>query len=107
MAQLREESTNAQSFKDGEIYRILRQYQLLHNHAQVQKWWARFKSEDRRKDIRRLQRDELLCQGFDRLLPYIGLWDPLKTSQIERILGLRCPEVGYHQPLCPSPLTTI
>ncbi|KAB8069697.1 hypothetical protein BDV29DRAFT_198506 [Aspergillus leporis] len=96
LAQLREESTNAQSFKDGEIYRILRQYQLLHNTAQVQKWWARFKSEERRKDIRRLQRNKLLCEGFDKLLPYIGLWDPLRTSQVERILWLRCHESIYN-----------
>lgn len=53
-AQLREESSNAQNFKDGEIYRTIRQYQLLHNFAKEQKWWARFKSEDRRRDIPRL-----------------------------------------------------
>lgn len=32
-AQLREKSSNAQNFKDGEIYRTLRQYQLLYNHV--------------------------------------------------------------------------
>lgn len=95
LAQLREESSNAQNFKDGEIYRILRSYQFSQNVAQEQKWWARFKSDDRRKDFHRLQRNKLLCEGFDNLLPYIGLWDSLKAYHIERILGLRCHEVGY------------
>lgn len=70
---------------------------MVQDHAQEQKWWTRFKSEDRRKDFRRLQHNTVLCEGFDRLLPYVGLWDPLKAYHIERILGLRCPEVRHLQ----------
>lgn len=91
--QMREESSNALKLKDGEIYRTLRQYQNLGNLTQEQKWWARFDSDGRKKDIKRLQHNKLLLQGFDQLIPYIGLWEPFKTSQIERILGLKCHEV--------------
>ncbi|GLB05102.1 hypothetical protein AtubIFM57258_011133 [Aspergillus tubingensis] len=96
LAQLREESSYAQDFKDGEIYQILRRYHLLGNTAQEQKWWARFSTEDRRKQFGRLQQNRLLCEGFDNLLHYIGLWDPLKAYHIEWILGLRCHEYIFH-----------
>ncbi|RDH38292.1 hypothetical protein BDQ94DRAFT_156322 [Aspergillus welwitschiae] len=92
LTQMREESTNSRSFKDGDIYRILRQYQLMDNQSQARKWWARFGSNGRRKDINRLLKNRAVCAGFDLLLPFIGLWDPFKTSQLERILGLRYPE---------------
>ncbi|PYH80578.1 hypothetical protein BO82DRAFT_285995 [Aspergillus uvarum CBS 121591] len=96
LAQLREESSGAQAFKDGEIYTILRRYQLSNNDSQEQKWWARFQSDDRRKNFRRLQRNKFLREGFDKLLPYCGLWEPLKAYHIERILGLRCHEYIRH-----------
>ncbi|PWY96042.1 hypothetical protein BO94DRAFT_601220 [Aspergillus sclerotioniger CBS 115572] len=92
LTQMREESTNSRNFKDGDIYRILRQYQLIDNPSQARKWWARFDSNGRRKDINRLLKNRIVCAGFDLLLPFIGLWDPFRTSQLERILGLRCPE---------------
>lgn len=69
-------------------------YQLSRNHPQELKWWARLGSDGRRKDFRRLQKNQTLQAAFDKLLPYIGLWRPLKSSQIERILSLKCPEVG-------------
>jgi hypothetical protein len=93
LTQLREESTKSLEFTDGEIYRTLRLYQLSQNRAQEKKWWARLSSDGRRKDIRRLQRNELLLNGLDKLLPFVGLWKPIKTSQIERMLGLKYPEV--------------
>lgn len=99
LTQLREESSNARNFKDGEIYRIYRQYELLNDTAQARKWWAKFESDDRRKDFRRLLSNSLLREGFDRLLPYIGIWDPLKSTQVERILGMRCHEVHLGCPL--------
>lgn len=65
----------------------------MDNQSQARKWWARFGSNGRRKDINRLLKNRAVCAGFDLLLPFIGLWDPFKTSQLERILGLRYPEV--------------
>lgn len=94
LTQLQEESSKSLQLTDGEIYRTLRQHQIHHNFAQEQKWWAKFESEGRRKDIRRLQRIKLLVQAFDKLLPYIGLWEPLKCSQIERLLGFKCHDVS-------------
>lgn len=70
-------------------------YRIMQNQAQARKWWARLQSDGRRKDFRRLQNNESLREAFDRLLPYLGLWSPLKSSQIERILGLKCPEVSF------------
>ncbi|PYH98937.1 hypothetical protein BO71DRAFT_415861 [Aspergillus ellipticus CBS 707.79] len=66
LAQLREESSGAQAFKDGEIYTILRRYQLSNNESQEQKWWARFQSDDRRKNFRRLQILGLRCHEYIR-----------------------------------------
>lgn len=93
LIQLREESTKSLEFTDGEIYRTLRSYQLSQNNAQESKWWARFGSKGRREDIKRLQLNKLLVVSLDRLLPFIGLWKALKSTQIERLLGLKFPEV--------------
>lgn len=93
LAQLREESTASVSFTVGEIYRSLRSYQISQNAALEQKWWARLGSEDCRKQIRRLQLDANRRDILDKLLPYIGLWKPLRSSQITRMLGLKCPDV--------------
>jgi hypothetical protein len=68
-------------------------YQLAGNSAQENKWRARLSSEGRRQDIRRLQLNELFLNGLDKLLPFVGMWKPLKASQIERMLALKSPEV--------------
>jgi hypothetical protein len=72
---------------------MLRMYQLAGNSAQENKWRARLSSEGRRQDIRRLQLNELFLNGLDKLLPFVGMWKPLKASQIERMLALKSPEV--------------
>lgn len=95
LVQLREESKKSLEFTDGEIYRTLRLYQLSQNNAQESKWWARLGSKGRREDIRRLQLNKLLLVSLDKLLPFIGLWKPLKSTQIERLLSLKFPEVEY------------
>ena len=87
------ESSKTLEFYHGEINRTMRLYQISHNKDQGRKWWARFPSEGRRRDIRRLQQDEHILDGLDRLLPFAGIRKPLKTTQIERILVLRSPEV--------------
>lgn len=71
----------------------MRLYQISQNTGLERKWQAKLKSDGRRQDIRRLQRDGVLLSILDKLLPYVGLWKPLKTTQIERMLGLKCPEV--------------
>jgi hypothetical protein len=93
LVQLREESTKSLEFTDGEIYRTLRLYQLSQNNAQESKWWGRLASRGRREDIKRLQLNKLLLVSLDRLLPFVGLWKPLKSTQIERLLSLKFPEV--------------
>ncbi|KAL1873636.1 hypothetical protein Plec18167_006153 [Paecilomyces lecythidis] len=91
-SQLREESSNSKNFLDGVIYRTFRQYQLVGDVYHSRKWWARLSSDEKKKQIRRLQRHERLMRGYDRLLPFIGLWDTFVTGHIKLILGLRCPE---------------
>ena len=102
--QLREESTNAKNFKEGDCFRIYRHYKLAQHYAQERKWWARFQTDERRKHIRRLEQTPILINGFDLLLPYIGLWDHLSASQVRQVLGLRCHEVCYSGPYPPSEL---
>jgi hypothetical protein len=93
LTQLREESAKSLEYTDGEIYRMLRMYQIAGNSAQENKWRARLSSEGRREDIRRLQLNKLFLNGLDNLLPFVGMWKPLKASQIERMLALKSPEV--------------
>lgn len=57
-------------------------------------------SESKRRDVIQLQKMALqsiemssLCEAFDRLLPYIGLWSALQLGTFHRLLTLRCPEV--------------
>lgn len=98
LTQLREESTKILEPSDGEIYRTLRLYQISQNYTQERKWQAKLRSDGRRQDIRRLQRDRILLECLDKILPFVGLWRPLKTTQIERMLGLKCPEVKQQLP---------
>lgn len=56
-------------------------------------WWARLPSEERRKRIRRMQRNKPLLQALDLLIQWRGLWKPLNCSQIERFLALKSSEV--------------
>jgi hypothetical protein len=81
-------------FTDGEIYRTYRLHKINKNNLQAAKWWAKLDSDTRRKNFRRLKERKLIRQSFDDLLPYIGLWTPLKSDQIQRLLALKCPEVG-------------
>ncbi|KAJ5456077.1 uncharacterized protein N7458_004341 [Penicillium daleae] len=71
LTQLREESAKSLDLTDGEIYRTLRLYQISQNSAQERKWRAKLKSDGRRQDIRRLQRDTALLESLDRLLPFL------------------------------------
>ncbi|KAF4175368.1 hypothetical protein CNMCM8694_008051 [Aspergillus lentulus] len=92
LVQLREESAKSKDLKDGDVFRTYQLYKLLGNYAQERKWWARFGSDERRKTIRRLQQHQSLITGIDKLLPYTGLWEPVKASHLRKILNLRCHE---------------
>jgi hypothetical protein len=93
LTQLREISANEECFKEGDIFRVYRLYQLQNNYTQETKWRARFKSGEQKKIAHRLEMNKPVSAAFNRLLPYTGLWDPVNMSQIKCILGLRCHEV--------------
>ncbi|KAH8691896.1 hypothetical protein BGW36DRAFT_362925 [Talaromyces proteolyticus] len=93
---MREDSSNEIRFSEGDIYRALRQYQLLGNSKEAQKWLWRLGSDEKRKNVRRIQKKPALCRGLDQLLPYIGLWNDLLTTHFKSVLELRCPQQATH-----------
>ncbi|KAE8318175.1 hypothetical protein BDV41DRAFT_572176 [Aspergillus transmontanensis] len=86
--QLREDSPDAQGFQEGDVFRIYRQYKRQNNGTQAKTWYMRLQSDERRKIVRRLEQNDILCAAFDELLHYIGPWDPVDMSQIKCVLGL-------------------
>lgn len=59
------------------------------------KWRGRL-SEDSAKGLLRLEKDFRRVQGaFDRLLPFIGLWEPLKLLYLGEWMSVKCPEVCH------------
>jgi hypothetical protein len=93
-SQLREKSSKSLELSDGEIYRIYRIYINAQDERQAAKWWARLGTDHRRKWFKRLQKKAALFKGFESLLQFSGLWKPLNSSQIERMIKLDCPEVS-------------
>jgi hypothetical protein len=93
---MRESTSNEVPFREGDVYRALRQYQLLGNSREAQKWLWRLGSDEKRKNVRRIQKKPALCRGLDQLLPYIGLWSELLTTHFKTVLELRCPQQAMH-----------
>ncbi|QSS66486.1 hypothetical protein I7I51_07343 [Histoplasma capsulatum] len=89
-AQLREKYQNEQNFSDGDIYRNLRHYQLKGDAPEVARWWARWEGSTKTRDVKKMQRIKQLCDGFDHLLPYVGLWAPVTVKLFRRALEGRC-----------------
>lgn len=92
-AQLREKYQNEQNFSDGDIYRNLRHYQLKGDAPEVARWWARWEGSTKTRDVKKMQRIKQLCDGFDHLLPYVGLWAPVTVKLFRRALEGRCYDV--------------
>lgn len=92
--QLCEESSNEKSFSDGDIYRAYRQYEMLGNNNQAQRWFNRFGSPEKKKNVKRLQHKLVLRRGFDRLLPYGALWKSFTADNFRTALDIGHHEVG-------------
>lgn len=93
VAAIREEHSNSRQFCDGDIYRNLRFHQAQGNLEQEGKWKARL-TERKRKTVEQMRRKVgILNRGFDRLLPFIGLWAGLRLGCLNRLLPMRYPEV--------------
>jgi hypothetical protein len=89
---LNEEYLNEKSPSDGEIFYKIRHYNLANDEANELKWWARL-TETKRKDLKQLMRDTRYASAFDSMLPWPGLWAPVKLGSLHRLLCLKCDEV--------------
>lgn len=89
---LAEEYLNEKPPSDGEIFYKIRQYHLANDEANELKWWARL-TETKRKDLKQLLRDTRYANAFDSMLPWPGLWAPVKLGSLHRLLCLKCDEV--------------
>lgn len=89
---LAEQYENEQAHCDGEIFRKIRQYHRLANKDGENKWWSRL-TETKRKDLRQLLKDERYASVFDAMLPWPGMWTPIRLGSLHRLLTMRCDEV--------------
>ena len=93
---LAEEYLNEKPPSDGEIFRKIRQYHLANDEANELKWWARL-TETKRKDLKQLLKDARFANAFDSMLPWPGLWAPVKLGSLHRLLCLKGDEArAFH-----------
>ena len=93
---LAEEYLNEKPPSDGEIFRKIRQYYNDSDESNELKWWARL-TETKRKDLKQLLKDARFANAFDSMLPWPGLWAPVKLGSLHRLLCLKCDEArAFH-----------
>ncbi|PGH19276.1 hypothetical protein AJ80_04029 [Polytolypa hystricis UAMH7299] len=92
---LREKNPNARNFNDGDSYRNYRYHQLEGNVTQEKSWWARW-DPPKRKVIEKMQKVEQLCDAFDLLLPFVGLWASVNVKLFRRVVECRLYEESKH-----------
>ncbi|KAJ6024790.1 hypothetical protein N7540_005587 [Penicillium herquei] len=89
---IREEHPNAQSYSDGDIYRKIRHYEHIGDVDSELKWRGRLR-KGVQHELMRMEKDfKRTKRSFDRLLPFLGLWQALKLSYLGRWLSVKCPE---------------
>jgi hypothetical protein len=71
---LAEEYLNEKPPSDGEIFRKIRQYHLANDEA---------------NDLKQLLKDARFANAFDSMLPWPGLWAPVKLGSLHRLLCLK------------------
>ncbi|KAK3117342.1 hypothetical protein LTR53_001393 [Teratosphaeriaceae sp. CCFEE 6253] len=89
-----EEYKNERAYTDGEIFRKIRLYHKCGSTADENRWWARL-TDTKRKVLRQLLKDEQFATAFDNLLPWPGLWTPIRLGS-HRLLTLKCDEEMLH-----------
>ena len=90
---IRTEYSNARGFRDGDVYRHFRHYQLTGDFVQAGKWKARMTTRKSQYVQHLTAKRRVLCKAFDDLLPFTGIWAPLQLGCFSRILGMKCDEV--------------
>lgn len=88
-----EEYNNEQAHSDGEIFRKIRQYHRDGDQEGERRWWARL-SANKSRDLRKLLKDKRLRHAFDAMLPWPGLWQPIRLGALRRIVRMKCEEVS-------------
>ena len=89
-----EEYSNEQAYSDGETFRKIRQYHRDGDKDGEERWWARL-SNDKRKDLAQLLKDERFERTFDAMLQWPGLFRPIKLGALRRSVRLKCDEVRH------------
>lgn len=89
-------STTDVTFSDlseGELYRLLRLSQL-EGRSDLEKQWRSQLPETRKRCLKQLLNHERLLVGFDKLLEIPGLWQGMKLSTVNKLVSMKCDEVG-------------
>ena len=97
---IQEQYSHQLKFTDGEIYRNIRLHASRQDTRRMKQWDARLNSS-KRDVLSSLDKrpNRLIRDGFNKSLPFSGLWDALKIGSLKRILSLRCPEVLVSYPV--------
>ncbi|PPJ60726.1 hypothetical protein CBER1_11370 [Cercospora berteroae] len=98
-----EEYANELCYNDGEIFRNIRLYNIAGDQEHENRWWARL-TETKRKDLKQLLKNGQYSRAFDTLLPWHGLWYPIKLGSLHRLLTMKCDEemINYLQHIAKS-----
>ena len=88
---------NEQKPSDGEIFRKIRLYHRQNDVEAENRWWACL-DKSKLRDLRQLLKKQEIAAAFDDLLDLPGLWAKIQLGALQRLLALKCDEVGaLHQ----------
>jgi hypothetical protein len=91
---IRDEHPNGQPYCDGDIYRNVRHYETIGDVESELRWRGRF-SKGVHHELARMEKDfKRIKRAFDKLLPFLGLWQVIKLSYLGRWLSVKCPEAS-------------
>ena len=90
---LREKYRHEKPPKDGHIFREIRINALGSDSLNEDKWWT-FLPDTKSHNLNQLLKNTGFKKGFDKLVMYPGLWEPLQIGSLHRFLALKCNEVG-------------
>lgn len=84
---------NEQKPSDGEIFRKIRLYHRQNDVEAENRWWACL-DKSKLRDLRQLLKKQEIAAAFDDLIDLPGLWGRIQLGAIQRLLALKCDEVG-------------
>ncbi|KAF1974101.1 hypothetical protein BU23DRAFT_638854, partial [Bimuria novae-zelandiae CBS 107.79] len=87
-----EEYTRSCQFTDGEIFVKIRLHAKSAAHFAERRWWAQLSK--RKQDFLRSFLKHPICRSFDRLLFIPGIWRGMNIGVLDKVMALKCDEVG-------------